>query len=354
MVKLAMRIDHVHIFSKNGRTYVYYRRGSVRVRIRREPDDLAGIRAEVARIERELTAHPRALRPAHAAGTLGWLIHDYKRSDWWAGLKPATQKSYERAFAAYAPLLAHSLTWFQRARILRLRDDAWLPAYGRWMANNAVTVLGILFRYAKDKGHLTANPLAEKVRKLRRPKGAQANRPWTADERRVVLDEAEPHVRLVLALAMCTGLRKADLFAVTLADVKDGDIAVVTSKRDEPVALPIHPVLAAALEQRPGSKVGKIAVRRDGTPYTPDGFDTVWHRFRGRLEAEGKVAKGLTLHGLRHTLGTLLKEAGMADGDIADVLGQATVSMARHYSKNARLSDDAREKIVGLKIGGGK
>ena len=67
-------------------------------------------------------------------------------------------------------------------------------------------------------------------------------------------------------------------------------------------------------------------------------------------EAEEKVRPGLTLHGLRHTLGTMLEEAGMANGDIADELGQATVSMARHYSKNARLPDTARAKIVGLKL----
>jgi integrase len=325
----------------------------VKVRIRRELDDLVGIREDVTRIERELQAGQAPQTPSYPSGTLGWLMEHYRRSDWWTGLKPATQASYERAFAAFSALQDRELKWLERPRILRLRDEAWLPAYGRWMANMAVTVLGILLKFAKDKGHINVNPLAEKVRKLRRKKGgAQPNRPWTSQERHVVLSEAPAHVRLVLTLAMCTGLRKADLFDLTMGDIKDGDIAVVTSKRDQPVHLPVHPLLAQALAERKGPELGKVCIRADKLPYTPDGFDTVWHRLKTKLEKAEKIGAGLTLHGLRHTLGTMLKEAGMADGDIADVLGQATVSMARHYSKNAKLTQETRDRIVALQIGG--
>jgi integrase len=156
---------------------------------------------------------------------------------------------------------------------------------------------------------------------------------------------------LPLALFMCTGLRKLDIFTATMADIRDGDINVVTSKRDTPVAIPLHDYVIEALAQRPGPAIGKIVVRKNGKPYTADGFDTIWHRFRTRLEAEGKVGKGLTLHGLRHTLGTMLKEAGLSDGAIADVLAQASVSMARHYSRNARLPDETRAKIVAIDMG---
>lgn len=64
-------------------------------------------------------------------------------------------------------------------------------------------------------------------------------------------------------------------------------------------------------------------------------FDTSWHNLKTKFELDGKIDRGLTLHGLRHMLGTLLKEAAANDGEIADVLGQSTVSMARHYSKEA-------------------
>lgn len=353
MAKLAARLEHVHIFRKGKLTYVYYRKGACKVRIRRSPEDFKGIRAEVERIERELSE--ARLNPAstHREGSLGWLITEYRKSDWWKALRASTRVSYERAFVVLEELKKKDLSFLDRSKILRLRDQAWMPERGRWLANMTVTVLGIVLKFGQDKGHLKTNPLAENVRKIRAPKvkgAAPANRPWTEEERRIVLAEAEPHVRLALALMMCTGLRKSDAFEVGFNDIRDGDISVITNKRNAPVSLPIHPVLATAISARPGEKVGRLVIRRDGKPYTADGFDTVWHRYRKTLLDRGAISPGLTLHGLRHTLGTLLKEAGMDDGDIADVLGQASVSMARLYSRHARLSQDTREKIVALKI----
>jgi integrase len=149
---------------------------------------------------------------------------------------------------------------------------------------------------------------------------------------------------------MCCGLRKTDIFKVTMAAVKGGEIAVRTSKRDNPVSLPIHPVLAAALAERPQCDTLQIVVTSRREPFTADGFDSVWHKLKTRLEAEGKVAPGLTLHGLRHTLGTMLKEAGTPDGDIADVLGQSSTAMARHYSREAKLPAQTRGIVMGLKM----
>jgi integrase len=64
-----------------------------------------------------------------------------------------------------------------------------------------------------------------------------------------------------------------------------------------------------------------------------------------KLVQEGKVGPGLSFHGLRHTLGTALAEAGCDTPTIAAVLGQATTAMAEHYSKNAK-----RKHLVGAAI----
>lgn len=68
--------------------------------------------------------------------------------------------------------------------------------------------------------------------------------------------------------------------------------------------------------------------------------------------AEGKIGKGLTLHGLRHTLGKMLKEAGLSDGDIADILGQSGTAMARHYSREADLPETSKAVVAGLNWAG--
>ena len=47
---------------------------------------------------------------------------------------------------------------------------------------------------------------------------------------------------------------------------------------------------------------------------------------------------GLTLKGLRHTVATILREMGKDARTIADMLGQKTEAMARHYSRRADMS----------------
>ena len=57
---------------------------------------------------------------------------------------------------------------------------------------------------------------------------------------------------------------------------------------------------------------------------------------------------GLTLKGLRHTVATTLREAGLDERRIADLLGQKTLSMARHYSRSANLAAKNRETMATL------
>ena len=45
-------------------------------------------------------------------------------------------------------------------------------------------------------------------------------------------------------------------------------------------------------------------------------------KFLHRLEADGKVDAGLTIRGLRHACGTLMRELGFDKDTIADMLGQ--------------------------------
>jgi integrase len=58
--------------------------------------------------------------------------------------------------------------------------------------------------------------------------------------------------------------------------------------------------------------------------------------FLVELRAAGKIEPGLSFHGLRHTCGTRLAEAGCDPATIAAVLGQLTSKMGEHYSRTAR------------------
>ena len=345
-MKLKARLDYIQAFKnhKYGKVYYYYRRAGKRIPIKSEFGTAAFLR-EVADIEKKFSTHDDNM-----PGTLGFLIEAYKDSQNFLELKKATRASYERAFSVLKPFWGAEIKDFKRSSIIELRDRILLPKHKIWMANYAISVLSVLFHFGHDHGFVEHNPLRERVRKLRNREKMPSNRPWTASERKIVLESAAPHIKLPLALAMCTGLRKADVFSVTMASISDGMISLRTSKRGVPVKLPLHPILDEALAGRPNVDAVQIALRADGKPWTPDGFDTAWHKLKSKLETEGKIEKGLTIHGLRHTLGTLLKEAGAHDGEIADVLGQATTAMARHYSKDAGISNKVGDVIRRLEI----
>ncbi len=119
-------------------------------------------------------------------------------------------------------------------------------------------------------------------------------------------------------------------------------------KTGEEVAIPVSPTLQAALDSIPAHDAATALASSQGAAWTYNGFSTVWHRFKTVLEEEALIAPGLTLKGLRHTVATTLREAGLDERRIADLLGQKTPSMARHYSRSANFADKNRETMASL------
>jgi integrase len=331
---------------KTGITYCYHRKSGQRILAAFNTPEF---HIELAAIEKSL----KIIEPA--AGSLGLLIKEYRNSPNWGILRPHTQLSYERVFHVLKPLEDMPLVQIDRPFLIALRDKKLLSRHKRWMANYAITVLSIVFRFGADRGLISSNPLSERVTKIRASRDQPIrNRPWTEDESRIVMELAPPQLLLPLALAMFAGFRKADFLTVTLSAVKDGKIGVRTSKRGVPVMVPIHPILQQAMEVRPKSSAVTIAVNSRGEPWTETGFNASYAKFRGSLERKGLVAAGLTPHGLRHTLATRLRESGADDRTIADILGQKSVSMARMYSENAALPEAAIRLLLGLNLTGQK
>ena len=157
-----------------------------------------------------------------------------------------------------------------------------------------------------------------------------------------MLDRAAPHVHVAIALIMNTGLDPSDALKLTRRQIDGNIIWGVRGKTGEEVAIPIGPTLQAALDAAPAHDAVTILATSTGKPWTYNGFSTVWHRLKKKLEAEEAVQPGLTLKGLRHTVATTLRESGLEERQIADLLGQKTPSMARHYSRSANLADRNR------------
>lgn len=215
-------------------------------------------------------------------------------------------------------------------------------------ANMVRTFLSQVFRFAIPKGFIDRD-FAEGVIPKPRPKDRPyANRPWTVEERLLVLDRAAPHIRVAVALIMNTGLDPSDALKLTRGQIDGNTIWGVRGKTGEEVAIPIGPTMQRALDVAPVHHAVTILATSRGKPWTYNGFSTVWYRFKKKLEPESMVQPGLTLKGLRHTVATTLREAGLEERQIADLLGQKTPTMARHYSRSANLADRNRITMEAL------
>jgi hypothetical protein len=183
-------------------------------------------------------------------GTLGLLIHDYRKAPAFQDLAPQTQSDYQKIFDYLRPITDTPLRRFDRPLVVRIRDKA-AASKGRRFGNYVKAVLSLLCAWGAERGYAANNP-ATGIRDLRRPKGApEANRPWTDLERNVVLDAAPDHMRPAIALMMFTGLGPKDTFTLPRNFAKGGEIATTRAKTGEPVFWPMPAPLADILDKAP-------------------------------------------------------------------------------------------------------
>ena len=271
---------------------------------------------------------------AAGPGTLGGVIERYRASPDFTDLAANTRRNRQWVFDYLKPLTGMRLTDIDSAFLYEVRDRA-KAKHKRSFANLMIDLVRLLFSWAIKRGLTEKNP-ALAVDKIRRPKDAKiVNRPWRAEELEIVLAHASRQIRLAVTIAAYTGLRESNVVKVTWASYDGVAFETRQIKTGDPIWIKVHFRLREILEQTPRvSPVILIGAR--GKPFTESGLRTSFFRLIRTLVAEGKVQPGLSFHGLRHTLGTTLAEAGCDAATIAAVLGQATTKMAEHYSKTAK------------------
>jgi integrase len=285
----------------------------------------------------------RGNAPARKAvpGTLGGLIQAYRASPEFVGLAPRTRSDYQRIFDYLAAIEAMPLVQIDEAAVMLFRDRAFAQKKRRF-ANYVVQVLRLLFAWGRPRG-ISPRLLAD-VSLIRKPRGApKANRAWRPEECVAVLSAATGGLKVGIALGMYGALREGDVIRFSWSGYDGSALNWTQGKTGDPVWLPAHRDLRAILDGAAKTKRAvTIVTNQSGAPYTGNGFRTLFFRLIRKLETEGKVAPGLTFHGLRHTAGKMLDEAGCDTRTIAAVLGHRSEAMARHYSEEG----NRRRRVV--------
>lgn len=357
-----------------GSVYRYWYHRATGAKIKAEPGTAAFI-AEVERMDK------KAAEQAPEAGTLAELIVAYKKSPEFTGKASRTQSDYQKVFNWLKAVDALVLAELDTADIIELRDKAYRQKKRRF-ANYVVQVLSLLFAWGRPRKFITNN-VAEGVEAIPRPKQMKrANRPWGDQERDVVLSAAPTQLRVMIALGMFAGLREGDACAM-LKDGYDGQLVdAIASKNAEPLWIPAHyklrEILAEGAQARKEAQSRRskrrkvvpidpptLAVTSKGKSWTESGFRASFFKLIGELEEKGAVAPGLTFHGLRHTLGKLIVEAGGTLAMVKAIIGDRSDAMGNLYSREfnkkklaaeimERLEQNERARVEKTADGDGK
>ena len=329
----VVRIKGLKRYRSKGQWFTYHRKTGIRLM---EEFGTGAFMAELAAIERKQKGIETV------PGTLGMLLEAYRSSPAFTDLAPATKYGYGRMMNLLKPLHDMPLTELTPQFIAGLRDKM-VKQHGRRHANYVLSVISVACEFGREQGIVSENPVRG-IKRARRARGTpQANRPWTQAERRVVLEAVPSQLRIAIALAMFTGLRKGDVLSLTKSAIRDGRIWRRTNKTGHELSLPIHPDLEKLLSTAPRHDAITIVATTNGTPWTESGFNSSFIKAIAKLQREGRVGDGLTFHGLRHTCGTLLIEAGFDIDTVRRWLGQKTLAMAILYSQTADTSERMRE-----------
>ncbi|WP_018949000.1 tyrosine-type recombinase/integrase [Thioalkalivibrio sp. ALMg11] len=197
----------------------------------------------------------------------------------------------------------------------------------RVRGNREKSLLSHVFTYAIRWGLATDNP----CRLVTRNKEAPRKRYITDEEFLAVRAIMPPVYQCAMDLAYATGLRQSDILNLKWNDwSEDVGLTVLTGKTKKSLVFEPTPALRtimASLKALP-SKVSPMWVvhKRDGSPFTGDGFRAPWQRYMRKAIEEGVLTERFTFNDIR--------AKAASDGDDDRLLGHENpATLHRHYKR---------------------
>lgn len=331
---MILRLKHIHRIKSKGKVYFYFRPTKQRIH---------AVHGTPEFIEEYNALHRRWLKASEREGTLGALMKAYRESPEFLSKAEATRADYLKVIDWLAPIDDLALSKIDTPTVMKIRDKAF-KKHKRRFANYVIAVLSLMFNWGVPRGVTTRNP-AEKAEKIAKPRGApEANRPWRNVELEAVLLVMPMELRVAVALAAYAGLREGDVIALPWTAYGNDSIESRAAKTGEPIWVPVHSELRRILDDTP-RRGPTIVVGARGGAFTSDGFRARFFRVIRGMESRGEIGKGLTFHGLRHTVATALADAGCDTRDIMAITGHKTEAMVARYTRKADQRSRARSAI---------
>ena len=268
-------------------------------------------------------------------------------------LKPSTRHGYKKNLDAYLlPRFGHlPLGEIDRAKLLAFDQELAKDGLSTATRNNIIIPLRCIVLNAVELRKHDKAPDFPKLHKVK-SKVFEPPRPQQVAD---VLEQAEPHERVALALAAYAGLRASELVALRWLNVNVetdtlyvrealtvGEVVLPKSGHQRPI--PLAPALKAILEvaaKQPHLPTAYVAPSKTGAAWTPAGLR---HAFKRALtKANVPHAR---LHDLRHFFITQCFAAGAGAPTVQRLAGHCHLSVTQRY---AHTNDTLmREAVQGL------
>ena len=288
---------------------------------------------------------------------------------WLEQKRPETAESshlaYTKTISVFLHFLAEraerDLADLTRGDIMRFRNEL-ANRLGADTVNRYVKIVRMFFKSAHRDGYLLENP-AEHVDAIR-DRSKEARRPFTNGELQAVMAVADPEWRSLIRFGLYTGQRLADLSLLTWenVDLARNEIRLVTKKTGKRLTIPMSAPLRQHVLSLPAGEA-------PATPIHPRAFRAVqrqgransvsnWfvdllaqaglrarqnHQGRGIGRAARRAASQLSFHSLRHTAVSLLKDAGIPQAAVQELIGHDSEQMSALYTHVGR---EALEKAA--------
>ena len=332
----------------------------------------------------ELVAQ-RKLRPHKARETLSELYRQVygealptasvrQYVDGWLAIKepetaPATYAAYQKStvkFLAYlGPDAERDIAEIRPVHISGFRNSL-ANKVAPGTTNFDLKCIRMLFKAARRDGYILEDP-AEFVGSVKRENGS-GRRPFKVEEIKALLSIADREWQSLIKFGIYSGQRLGDLAALTWAnlDLEKNQIRLVTRKTSKtmlvPIAAPlrnhistlkgsddtkapVHPGAFAMLQQQKG-RTGNLS-NQFAALLVDAGLREASERVgtgKGRGGPNTRRAKNdLGFHCLRHTAISLLKDAGIPEAVVMELVGHDSKQMSAHYT---HVGQEALEKAA--------
>lgn len=267
-------------------------------------------------------------KPEGPARTMADLFDRYER-EVIPTLEPRTQKDYRRHLLVLRRHFGHMLPNDMQPRDVGQFLDV---QKGKIQRNRMVAVLSAVCSKAVGRWYvMERNPCQNVERNPSKPR----DRAVTNDEFAAVYKLHGPRMQIAMDLALLTGQRQGDLLKLTWRQVTPAGVEFRQGKTGKRLLVEMSPALEAVLARArailPHLPREHVLRRRDGQPYSENGFRAIWQRVMRKYAKAG--GPRFTFHDLRAKSGSDSETIQAA----YERLGHTSMSMTRRvYDRGVR------------------